>query len=169
MLMSLSQSGYRNRLLPIPMYHRQPRPCNPSGSASSPFATEPIWTQLIPLTVDAQYMLFWYIAETVPPELEKELNAKMAAEATVASPTPYQYPPKYPATLTLKERLEMELGGYEPVHHPNTAVNSEEALYKSYLLPVEEAVQKLRGTIQEDVVRSGWQAIVLRHQIESKA
>lgn len=114
-------------------------------------------------------MLFWYIAETVPPEVEKELNAKMEAEATAASPTPYQYPLKYPATLTLEERLEMEGGGYEPVHHPNTAVDSEEALYESYLLPVEEAVQKLKGTIQEDVVRSGWQAIARRHQIESEA
>lgn len=169
MLMSWSQSGYRNRLLPIPMRHRQPQPCNPLGNASSPFATEPIWTQLIPLTTNTQYMLFWYIAETVPPEMEKDLKAKMEAEATAASRTPYQYPPKYPASLTLDERLEMEVGGYEPVHHPNTAVDSEEALYESYLLPVEEAIQKLKGTIQEDVVRSGWQAIVRRHQIESKA
>lgn len=113
-------------------------------------------------------MLSWYIAETVPPEMEKELKAKMEAEATAASRTPYQYPPKDLASLTLDERLEMEVGGYEPVHHPNTAVNSEEALYESYLLPVEEAVQRLKGTIQEHVVRSGWQAIVRRHQIESK-
>ncbi|SLM37325.1 NUDIX hydrolase, conserved site [Lasallia pustulata] len=163
------ESGYRNRLLPIPMRHRQPQPCNPLSNASSPFATEPIWTQLIPLTSSSQYMLFWYIAETLPPEMEKELNAKTRTEATATSPTPYQYPPKYPATLTLEERLEMEVGGYEPVHHLNTAVDSEEALYESHLLPVEEAVQKLKGTIQEYVVRSGWQAIVRRHQTESKA
>ena len=114
-------------------------------------------------------MLFWYISETVPPEMEKELEAKMEVEATAASGTPYQYPPKYPTTLTLRERLEMEPEGYEPVHHLNTAVDSEEALYESYLLPVEEAVQKLKGTLQEDVVHSGWQAIVRRHQIESGA
>ncbi|KAA6407902.1 MAG: hypothetical protein FRX48_08253 [Lasallia pustulata] len=114
------ESGYRNRLLPIPMRHRQPQPFH-----------------------------------------------NKCCSAT--SPTPYQYPPKYPATLTLEERLEMEVGGYEPVHHLNTAVDSEEALYESHLLPVEEAVQKLKGTIQEYVVRSGWQAIVRRHQTESKA
>ncbi|KAA6413580.1 MAG: hypothetical protein FRX48_03326 [Lasallia pustulata] len=124
---------------------------------------------LIPLTSNSQCMLFWYIAETLPPEMEKELNAKTGTEATATSPTPYQYLPKYPATLTLGERLEMEVGGYEPVHHLNTAVDSEEALYESHLLPVKEAVQKLKGTIQEDVVRSGWQAIVRRHQTESKA
>ena len=90
----------------------------------------------------------------------------MRAEATDDNPTPYQYPPRYPRSLTLKQRLELEAAGYEPQHHKNTAVDSEEALYRSYLLPVKDAIPKLTGTIQEDVVRSGWEAICLRYEME---
>ena len=130
------------------------------------FVIEPIWTQLVPQTATSQYILFWYIAETVPLDVEVQLNNEMSANAAGKSKTPYQYPPKYPQGLTLAARRAMELGGYEPVHHANTGVDSDEALYESYLLPIDEAIQHLRGTIQEDVVRRGWEAICMRDEME---
>ncbi|KAI9876353.1 MAG: hypothetical protein M1830_006682 [Pleopsidium flavum] len=161
------ESGYRNRLLPVSLKHRQPQAHNPSGDFVSPFVTEPIWTQLVPMTATSQYILFWYIAETVPPGIETMLNEQMKAASSSFSESPYQYPPKYPQDLTLAARLDMEAAIYEPMHHANTGVDSEEALYESYLLPVDEAIKNLKGTIQEDVVRSGWEAIRLRQTTES--
>ena len=111
-------------------------------------------------------MLFWFIAETVPPEVEKALDEAMAAKATPESPTPYLYPTKYPRDLTLAGRIKLEPEGYEPVHHQHTGVDTEEALYESYLLPVREAVQRLRGSVQEEVVRLGWGAICERWKME---
>ena len=111
-------------------------------------------------------MLFWYIAETLPPKLEEELNRQMASSATENNPTPYQIPPSFPTDLTFSERMNQDSDDYEPLHHPNTGVDSEEAQYRSYLLPIEEATAKLKGTIQEDVVKRAWQAICLRQQME---
>lgn len=89
---------------------------------------------------------------------------------TVASAEPeaYQQPPKFPFDMTLAERIALEPEGYQPVRHANTAVNAEEALYESYLLPVEEAIQKLGRTVSADVVRRGWAAICLRREMEEK-
>ena len=102
----------------------------------------------------------------MPPEVERALDGAMATKATPENPTPYQYPPKFPKELTLAERLELEPKGYEPVHHSHTGVDAEEALYEAYLLPVGEAVEKLRGSVQEEVVRLGWSAICERWRIE---
>lgn len=159
----MEQSGYRNRLLPLPIPTRQPKAHNPSpsGAASTTFVTEPVWTQLVPVTKTAQYILFWYIAETLPPDLELSLSAQEKEEGMA-----YQYPPKFEANKTLKERIEME-EGYEPTRHDNTGVDAEEALYESYLMPVEEAVEKLGSGISADVVRKGWDAIQLRQKMEN--
>ena len=81
----------------------------------------------------------------------------------------YQYPPGFAADMTLKQRIEMEPEDYEPVRHENTGVNAEEALYESYLLPVEDAITKLGRSISADVVRKGWEAILLRQQMEKDA
>ena len=158
----MQQSGYRNRLLPLPIPTHQPKAHNPSQSseASSPFVTEPVWTQLVPASKKVQYMLFWYIAETVPPGLEVSLSAQEKEQGMA-----YQYPPKFEANMTLKERIKMD-EGYEPVKHDNTGVDAEEALYKSYLMPVEEAMERLGRGISADVVRKGWEAIQLRHKME---
>lgn len=79
----------------------------------------------------------------------------------------YQYPPKFETGMTLKERIELEEEGWEPVRHANTGVNEEEALYESYLMPVEEVVGKLGGRgISADVVRRGWEYILQRRQME---
>ncbi|KAI9747984.1 MAG: hypothetical protein M4579_007342 [Chaenotheca gracillima] len=162
------ESGYRNRLLPIPLTHRQPIG-NASGNSSSAvhFVTEPVWTQLVPLTATSQYMLFWYIAETLPPDLETALNVKTDAGPMWQDQPAYQYPVKYPFELTLAARQALEPEGYEPVRHPNTGVDDEEALYESKLLPIEKALELLRGTIQEDVIRTGWSAIRQRFDIEA--
>ncbi len=85
---------------------------------------------------------------------------------TAANGNAYQYPPKYPTDLTLAERIKLEPEGYEPLKRENTGVDAEEALYESYLLPIEEATTKLGRSISVDVVRRGWAAICLRREME---
>lgn len=99
----------------------------------------------------------------MPPDLESSLQ-----DQTVAQQNAYQYPPKYPANLTLAERIKLEPEGYEPVRHENTGVDAEEALYESYLLPVERAIEKLGRSISADVIRKGWAAICLRREMEER-
>ncbi|KAL8977053.1 MAG: hypothetical protein Q9205_007070 [Flavoplaca limonia] len=156
------ESGYRNRLLPIPLRHRQPQAHN-SDAAVSSFAKEPIWTQLMPLTRSTQYMLFWYIAETLPPEIEQSLSEK-SNQANGA----YMAPPSYPETMTLAERIDLDKM-LAPVRHENTGVNEEEALFESHLLSIDEAQRKLSGTIMADVVRSGWEQIQTRMELEQNS
>lgn len=117
----------------------------------------------MPQSPTTQYILFWYIAETVPPDLESSLQDQTAAQRNA-----YQYPPKYPANLTLVERIKLEPEGYEPPKHENTGVDAEEALYESYLLPVEQAIGKLGRSVSADVVRRGWAAICLRREMEER-
>ena len=124
---------------------------------------------MVPVTRDTQYVLFWYVAETVPQHVEEDLNTAEKTMATSDNPTPYQNPPKYPQGLTLEERIQSEPEDFVPLHHHNTGVDSDEALYESYLLPIKEAAEKLRGTVMEDVVVSGWEAICHRHQMEQRA
>ncbi|KAF2634864.1 hypothetical protein P280DRAFT_485119 [Massarina eburnea CBS 473.64] len=152
------ESGYRNRLLPLPTQHLQPE-AHPRVSAP-PLTAEPIWLQLMPVSHHSkQYLLYWYIAETIPPALEAEL---------VSAPNePYKPPPAFPVNLSLKRRMEMEPEGYEPVRHEGTGVDEEEAEYKSYLVSVEEAVQKLgRGGVMADVVVRGLKGIRERLALE---
>ena len=164
------ESGYRNRLLPVPLETRQPLPHNVAAEAVSPFVTDPLVMEMAPVRDRSQYVLFWYVAETVPPGVEAGLNQRMEEAATRENQTPYLAPERWPEGLTLGERLGMEEEGYEPVHHQNTAVDAEEALYESYLLPVEEAVWKLRWTLlQHEVVRRGWNAICARWEFEAQA
>ncbi|KAL8682327.1 MAG: hypothetical protein Q9186_001603 [Xanthomendoza sp. 1 TL-2023] len=153
------ESGYRNRLLPIPMRHRQPQ-AHKSNAATSTFYTEPVWTQLMPVTRSTQYVLFWYIAETLPPDIEQALSQKSNQEDGV-----YMVPPPFPKNLTLAARIDMDKKS-TPLRHENTGVDEDEALYESYLLSIDEAQEKLRGTIMADVVRIGWEAIRARMEIE---
>lgn len=99
-----------------------------------------------------QYLVYWYVAETLPPDLEPHLES-LPGE-------PYKPPPPFPLELTLRERVGMEPEGYEPRHHENTGVDADEQKYKSYLVPVEEAVRKLgRNGLLADVVLRGWKGI----------
>lgn len=69
--------------------------------------------------------------------------------------------------MTLNQRIALEPEGYEPTRHENTGVNADEALYESVLLPVESAIEKLRGSsVSADVVRKGWAAICFRREME---
>ncbi|KAK7733496.1 hypothetical protein SLS57_000511 [Botryosphaeria dothidea] len=69
------ESGYRNRVLPLPLPHRQPSPAHAASPALSPFVVEPLWTQLLPVSQRTQYLLFWYAAETLPPDVEASMPA----------------------------------------------------------------------------------------------
>ena len=97
----------------------------------------------------------------MPPNVEVSLSAQEKEQGMA-----YQYPPKFEANTKLKERMEMEEEGYEPIRHENTGVDAEEALYESYLMPVEEAIEKLGKGISADVVRKGWEGIQLRQKME---
>lgn len=106
-----------------------------------------------------QYMLHWYVAETLPPSLEAELETKPGE--------PYKAPPPFPKDLKLRDRIEMEPEGYEPIHHKDTGVDEEEQAYLSFLVPVEEAVKKLgKRSVMADVVLKGWKGIQERFAME---
>ena len=122
---------------------------------------EAVWMQLMPLGV-RQYVLYWYIAETLPPDVEKELETEVGAA--------YKPPPPFPNNLTLRDRIKLEPEGYEPLHHDNTGVDEEEQTYESFLVSVDEAVKKLgRNSVMADVVLRGWKGIQDRLAIEDAA
>ena len=125
----------------------------------------------MPVSTDYQYLLFWYAAETLPPDLETTLNAKPAPHDAVA-PTAHNtslltpmntaaqkfvIPPAFPKDLTLKQRAQMDevIGEngqttvYEPPRHEGTGVDEEEALYESFLLPIGDAIKMLAGTSRD--------------------
>lgn len=148
------------------------------------FCTEPVYIQLEPQSARSQYILHWYVAETLPQALEAEMdiaeeasgrpteqsrtNRSLRAESDVTAHKPYSIPPRYPPGLTLKERAAMEETGWEPKRHKGTGVNEEEATYESYLVPVEEAIARLKGVswVMADVVSRGWTAICTRMNME---
>ncbi|KAI9679823.1 MAG: hypothetical protein M1817_004837 [Caeruleum heppii] len=117
------------------------------------------------MSASKQYLLFWYIAETLPPDDETALNEAMSAapDPTVdeseserrraGSSLWYKSPPGYPEDLRLSDRVKQEPAGYEPTRHSGTGVDDEEAWYDSHLLPVMEAMDKLKGSLQADVKR----------------
>jgi hypothetical protein len=113
---------------------------------------------MMPLSSTKQYLLYWYIAETIPPALEEELEAEVGAA--------YKPPPPFPTGLKLRDRVRMEESGYEPIHHEGTGVDEEEQTYKSYLVSVDKAVKKLAGSVMADVVLRGWQGIRDRYAME---
>ena len=167
------QSGYRNRVLPIPIPHSQPRPHNVSGP-QSPDVTEPILTELLPFRRDLSYLLSWFVAETLPDEAEEWANNTMWERATEGNPTPYVSPPSFPAGMTLLQRIAQDRAvaanendlNEVPLRHDGTGVDSDEAQYESYLLKIDEALEVLRGTSMEYVVRFGWECIGNRHRRE---
>ena len=104
-------------------------------------------------------MLHWYIAETLPPEDEARIGPPPASRK-------YQEPPAYPTDLSLHDRVAMEPDNYEPKRYPNTGVDSEEALYTSELVPVQEAFKRLGKNSMADVVAIGWDRIQTRLEHE---
>ncbi|KAF2772981.1 hypothetical protein EJ03DRAFT_348036 [Teratosphaeria nubilosa] len=165
------ESGYRNRVIPIPLKHRQP---DPDEGPHEVFVTEPVWTQFLPLTATSQYLLFWYVAETVPRVVEEECESGVGGHRGERE---YRRPARYPETgFTVKQRIALDTvqGGngngeiYEPVWHQGTGVNEEEMMYQSHLLPIGEARRKLKGSVMEDVVKRGWEGIQLRMEMEEQ-
>ena len=168
----LEESGFRNRLLPLPMRHRQPDP----DEGHQAFVTEPIWTQLLPLSASSQYMLFWYAAETVTPGVELSYNCAQIHGNLDPESRDYEEPPAFPGNMTLKQRIAQDtIAGkdgkqkvYEPTWHSGTGVDEEESWYRSFLLPIADARKKLKGSVMEDVVKRGWEGIQLRMEMEEK-
>ena len=158
------ESGYRNRLIPLPMHHRQPD----ADEGHEAFVTESVWTQLLPLSSTSQYVLFWYIAETVPPEIEQSYSNAQTTSSI------YRPPTAFPPNMTLKDRLAEDSvvneegihKVYTPVCHEGTGVDDEELLYRAHLLPIDVARSRLKGSVMEDVVKRGWAAIRLRFEME---
>jgi len=118
---------------------------------------EPPWTEFLPLSTRTQYLLFWYIAETLPPDVELVLN--LEADAADSSTPPYLQPPAYPSDLKLIDRVENEPEGYIPPRHEGTGVNEDEMQYDSHLLHIEDAIAKLGRSVMAEVVREGWEAV----------
>lgn len=164
------EAGYRNRALPLPMKHKQPDP----DAGHEPFVVEPLWTQFLPLTTTSQYLLFWYAAETVPKDVEESYN-NMTNGSELAKRV-YHPPPPFPRNMSLQQRIALDAttgdGGkqttYGPIRHEGTGVDEEELLYQSFLLPIAEARQKLKGSVMEDVVKRGWDGILLRMKMEGE-
>ncbi|KAJ9637263.1 hypothetical protein H2199_007550 [Coniosporium tulheliwenetii] len=81
--------------------------------------------------------------------------------AALSSPSPHKTTlrptPALPPTLSLRTRIAQEPPGYEPPKEEGTGVDAEEALYLSFLVPVAEAREKLRGSLMADVVAKGWE------------
>lgn len=163
------ESGYRNRLLPLPFQHRATDP----DEGHQRFVTESLWTQFLPLSARSQYLLFWFAAETTPSEVEESYRAD---DNSTGAARVYRPPPAFSVDMTLAQRIAQdEATGddgkrviYEPVRHSNTGMDEEEDLYESYLLPIEEAIRRLRSGVMSDVVRRAWEAIQLRMEMEKQ-
>ncbi|KJY00455.1 hypothetical protein TI39_contig329g00027 [Zymoseptoria brevis] len=162
------ESGYRNRLLPLPLIHRQPD----GDQGHEDFVTEPLWTQLLPVSCRTQYLLHWYIAETVPKSVEEEYGRMYRDKEDLK---PYKPPTPFPKGQTIKARVEEDLevingdGSrqiYEPVRHVGTGVDEEEAFYESSLVPVEEARRRLGKSSAMDIIEKAIEYIQYRKQME---
>ena len=68
----------------------------------------------------------------------------------------------------IKDRIGMEDKGYEPVRYEITGVDAEEALYRSELVPVEEAMTRLGKNCMSEVVAIGWERIQARRRHEEE-
>jgi hypothetical protein len=111
-----------------------------------------------------QYLLFWYIAETLPAEVETVISAR--TETSTTSPSPYREPPLYPSNLRLIDRVRAEEDDYVPPKHEGTGVDDEELLYRSSLLGINDAIAKLENSVMAAVVKEGWEAVQERIQQE---
>ncbi|KAF4539775.1 Nudix domain-containing protein [Lasiodiplodia theobromae] len=177
------ESGYRNRLLPLPVHHRQPQnnaattspeTTQPPPSLSSLFVTEPLYTQLVPVSPRTQYLLFWYAAETLPPAVEAAMPPPgpgvpyVAAPPAPAAPSPLHPDAAAPGEepTSLLARVRAEPPDYQPRRWEGTGVDEEELLYESFLVPVQEAGRKLGGGVMAEVVRRGWEGVVERMALE---
>ncbi|KAF2226823.1 hypothetical protein BDZ85DRAFT_191643 [Elsinoe ampelina] len=174
------ESGYRCRLVGVPIGHRQPQevPVEGSGVARKDdrlrFVVEPLWTQMLPVSARTQYIVLWFVGETLDWREEERCNAvAVEREGGEGEETrSFVEPRGLKEGVTVKERMAWDVNEQgrvrEPVCHPGTGVDSDEMLYEKYLMPIEEAVEKLKGTIMADVVRQGWELIAKRDVMEEE-
>jgi 8-oxo-dGTP pyrophosphatase MutT (NUDIX family) len=165
------ESGYRCRLLPLPLPHLQPSPATldtkegyESGTEQKKWVIEPLATRMMPVAREYQYLLFWYAAETVSEDIEQALNA------ADVSGDGFVRPESFPENMTLEQREAMDMregGVYEPKRHEGTGVDEDEAFYVGMLVGVEEAMRLLGGT-SADVVGRAWEGVCLRRKMEEK-
>jgi 8-oxo-dGTP pyrophosphatase MutT (NUDIX family) len=165
------ESGYRSRLLPLPLSHLQPSSAvtgdgkeggDRGNREQSKWVIEPLATRMMPAAREYQYLLFWYAAETISEEEEEALNAT-ASEG-------FAKPEAFPENMTLKEREKLDKREgwvYEPKRHEGTGVDEDEAFYVGMLVGVEEAMRLLGGT-SADVVRRAWEGVCLRRKMEEE-
>jgi 8-oxo-dGTP pyrophosphatase MutT (NUDIX family) len=164
------ESGYRCRMLPLPIPHLQPSPATSASEEEEGRSTkhnkwviEPLATRMMLVAREYQYLLFWYAAETVSEDEEKALNTVAAGDGFVS-------PEHFPENMTLKQReaLDTREGRiYEPKRHEGTGVDEDEAFYVGMLVGVEEAMRLLGGT-SADVVRRAWEGVCSRRKMEEK-
>ena len=121
----------------------------------------------MPQTAHSQYLLHWYVAETVPPDVEEAMTKEeeQGGISFFGGKGVYKPPLAFGVEDTLQERLAREPDGYVPVKHEGTSADEDEALYQSRLVSVEEAVALL-NPVEGDVVRRGLAAILARARME---
>lgn len=146
-------------MIPLPIQHRQPQAAAEDAVQN---VIESVWTSLLPNSKRTQYLLHWYIAETLPPEDEARIGPPPLSRQ-------YQVPPPFPPDTTLRDRLAAEPDDHGPIRYPNTAVDEEEACYASELVSVDEAIKKLGRSSMAEVVRIGWERIGARLLSEEAA
>lgn len=175
------ESGYRCRLVPLPIAHRQP--VEEAGvdvgrrGIAGRFVIEPVWMEMVPAgrRGEVQYVLFWWVGETVEDgeegrceEIVREGGGGWAGGMAGGFVEPGQ---AWGEGWTVKGRREMDSlgegkGWREPVCHEGTGVDSDEALYEKFLVPIPEAIRLLQGTAMAEVVRIGWAAFQRREEME---
>ncbi|KAF2752750.1 hypothetical protein EJ05DRAFT_265780 [Pseudovirgaria hyperparasitica] len=130
------------------------------------WSLDAVWTELIPLhpsRPQAQYILFWYIAETLPPNLQHELDTQSSDKKVYKHAKPMSH------SLTIEERIAMEPEKYNPPRMEHTGVDSEEAWYTAVLVDIQKAQELLLDETSVDVVKKGWRGICERREMEDKS
>jgi len=163
------ETGYACRLLPLPVIHNQ---TSRGGQleASIPYCTEPIWTQTVPLmpgpkSINMQYFISWYVAETVTSEIAKELEDILAFKSGLL--TSHLATLKFPlSNHTLAERIAGE-GDYVPRAFSERGADEYETSFEASLVTVEEAIERLQWhEVMAEVVKRSWNLIQKRKRME---
>ncbi|PSK38136.1 hypothetical protein B9Z65_1327 [Elsinoe australis] len=179
------ESGYRCRLVPLPIAHRQPveEGWGAAGTIGAGdggargdvgrFVTEPVWMEMVPAgrRGQVQYVLFWWVGETIEQGEEGRCEGVVRERGGTIAGDFVEPGEAWGKGWTVKGRKEMDnlgegKGWREPVCHEGTGVDSDEALYEKFLVPVEEAIRLLEGTVMAEVVRIGWAAFQKREEME---
>ncbi|RPA81464.1 hypothetical protein BJ508DRAFT_376383 [Ascobolus immersus RN42] len=119
------ESGYKGELLPHPLPTKQPSPGGVHSSKHGTLTTEPIYTALMPHFQSARRL------GAYPPK------------SFLANPVGNRF-----SHLYLVQYFILTLGEDEPVRAENWKdglMGAHEVGYESFLLPIEEAVEKLGG------------------------